>query len=120
MPKPAQDSVTKGPFAALLILFSLFLSSGTAAAGNGNLQSSARLSAGRQGATAAILQSSVRPSEDEAAEATGEWPPLLPPGAGIVTAGPYVTPAAGASSASTADLPRLAPASYQARAPPAA
>ena len=119
MPKPAQDKMTRGPFAALLILFSLLLSSGTAAAASGNPSSAARLSAGRQGATAAILQSSVRFTDEEAADGEGDWPPLLPHRPDVLTVRLWLVPAAGASAASTAHLPRTATASYRARAPPA-
>lgn len=120
MPKSAQDRIVRGPFGALLILLSLLVGSGTAAAAGFDLRQSApRLGPSRQASAVGLLPV-VRnsPDEDSSARASGGCVPPAAPG--LVTQRLWTRPAAG-----PATLREAAPAgrlnvSYRARAPPAA
>lgn len=116
MPSTAQDRSHRGPLAALLILLSLFLTSGTAAAGN-DPRPSARPGSSRNGAATALLPASVRTSPDD--EAPGAGPSVLPAAPAIATERLQPRRSAGFGSISRTAIPRGAGASYRARAPPA-
>ena len=118
MPKTAQDRVSRGPFAALLILLSLFLGSATAA-GADLRGPSTRLGSGRHNPAAALLPSATRSSLEDEDRASGTGPSLLPSIPGIVTEGLRAPPRAGFPPDARAAAPRPASASYRARAPPA-
>lgn len=119
MPTTAQDRVSRGPFAALLILLSLFLSSATAAAGADLGGPSTRLGFGRHSPAAALLPSPARSSLDDETPGSGSGPSLLPSGRDIVTEGLSTRPLAELRPAANSAVPRPASASYRARAPPA-
>jgi hypothetical protein len=120
VPTRAQDRVSRGPLAALLVLLSLFLSAGTAAAAGDDIRApAARLGSSRHGTATALLPPGTRnPLDDETSDAGGD-PPLLPSGPGIVTERLWARPAAEAPSVTAAEIPRPPNASYRARAPPA-
>lgn len=117
MPMPAQDRMSRGPFAALLILLSLLLGSASAAAGSDLRAPGARAGSSRNGAATALLPSGPRNSLDD--EASGEGASLPPSGPGIVTEILWARPLAEAPSAARSAIPRPAGAPYRARAPPA-
>jgi len=116
----AQDRVSRGPLAALLILLSLFLASGTAAAGNSqDFRAPARLGPSRHAAASAIVPSGTRnPLDDEpyGAGTDSAVPPSVP---GAVTRRLWTRPSTEGPSAASAAIPRPPSASYRARAPPA-
>jgi hypothetical protein len=120
VPKAAQDRIVRGPFAALLILLSLLVGSGTAAAAGFDLRQSApRLGPSRQTASVGLLPV-VRNSPDEdscAGASAGSVPPTAP---GLVTRGLWTRPAAGHATVREAAPAKRSNASYRARAPPAA
>jgi hypothetical protein len=121
VPTTAQDRVRRGPFAALLILLSLLLSSGVdSAAGSGLRDPLARLAPSRNGAGTALLLSATRNPLDD--ETTGpEGGPFLAPSEPIpVTDLLWARPVAGAEARDRLSGPKPATASYRARAPPAA
>ncbi|MEO7177419.1 MAG: hypothetical protein ABIW83_01105 [Allosphingosinicella sp.] len=121
MPTTAQDRVRRGPFAALLILLSLLLSSGIdAAAGNDFRSPLARLAPSRNGAGTAVLLSGTRnPSDDESIGPEGG--PFLAPSEPVpVTDLLWARPLADSQRGDRVPGPRPATASYRARAPPAA
>ena len=118
MPKTAQDRIVGGPFAALLILLSLFLASSPAAGGTDLRSSTARPGSTRPG-TAALLASGTRTVSDDEAQGAGAGSAALPSGPAIVTETLPARPSADAPSDSRPALPRPAAASYRARAPPA-
>jgi hypothetical protein len=121
VPMTAQDRVRRGPFGALLILLSLFLSSGAAAAAGNDLHEPlARLAPSRHGAATAVLPSGTRNPLDDEATDSGGGPAVPASGAGLVTERLWARPLADAPSGDRAALPRPASASYRARAPPAA
>ena len=119
MPTTAQDRVRRGPFAALLILLSLFLGSATAAAGTDLRGPSTRLGSSRHSPAAALLPSPARSSLEDEASDSGSGPSLRPSAPGIVTEGLPARPRAGFRPAAQASIPQPASASYRARAPPA-
>jgi hypothetical protein len=117
----ARDKTGGGPFGALLILLSLLLGSGTAAASGPDLRSSTtRLAPNRASATAALVPSGVRdPSgEDSSAAGAGAARPSFGPG--VVTRGLWERPAAEFPGREEIALPAPADPSNWARAPPAA
>ena len=121
MPKPAQDRVRRGPFAALLILLGLFLTSGPSAAAGFDLRApTSRLGSSRPGAAAALLPSGARNPLDDEASGAGAGPTLLPFRPVVVTERLAGRPSAEAGSEASAAAPRPPSASYRARAPPAA
>ena len=112
---PPQDRHQGGPFAALLILLSLFLGSGTAAAhANALAGPAARPALGRSGAAAALL-----PADDET-PATGDGPAVPPAAPSVVTRLLWARALGLSPAAPAARLARPAAFSYRARAPPAA
>jgi hypothetical protein len=119
VPSQAQDRIVRGPFAALLILLSLLVGSGGAAAAGADIRNSARLSPSRQSASVALLPAGTRNGlEDEASAASGDKAvPVCE--AGIVTERPWARPAADAPGGDQAPLPEPAGPSHRARAPPA-
>jgi hypothetical protein len=117
VPTTAQDRVRKGPFAALLILLSLFLSSATAASGADLRGPSTRFGAGRHNTAAALLPSPARSPLDD--ETPGSGPSLLPSVPGLVTEKLPARPEAEFRPSARSAVPRPASASYRARAPPA-
>lgn len=120
MPTTAQDRVRRGPFGALLILLSLLLSSGTAAAAGNDLRGPlARLGPSRSGAATAVLPSGTRNPLDDEATDSGAGPALPSTDPRLVTERLGARPLAAAPSADSAALPRPAYSSYRARAPPA-
>ncbi|MET1110074.1 MAG: hypothetical protein ABWX67_00960 [Allosphingosinicella sp.] len=120
MPTRAQDRVGRGPFAALLILLSLFLTSATAAAGAGqDLRAPARLGSSRHAAASAIVPSGTRNPSDDEPLGTGADSPVPPSAPDIVTDRLGTRPSAESSSAAWAAIPRPAASAYRARAPPA-
>ena len=119
MPSPAQDRDRRGPLAALLILLSLFLTSGTAAAGYDVQDPASRLGSGRQGTATALLPPGIRNPLDDETSNGESGPTLLPSGPGIVTERLWARPLAGAPSLAFGEVPRPSSASYRARAPPA-
>ena len=119
MPKPAPDRVSKAPLAALLLLLSLFLTTGTAAAGNGIGAPATRLGSGRHGNATALLPTVTRNPLDDETSGSGGDPSLLPSRPIVVTERLWARPGAEApSSERGAPVPPPA-ASYRARAPPA-
>jgi hypothetical protein len=118
VPTTAQEKVSRAPLAALLILLSLFLSSGTAAAG-ADFRAPARLGPSRHNIAAAVLPSGSRnPLDDElsGAPADANLPPSRPV---IVTERLWARPLTESRFAPWAAIPRPAGAAYRARAPPA-
>lgn len=112
--------VRRGPLAALLIFLSLFLGSGTAAAGGAEIRgTAARLSPSRAGAPSAVILPGARTQlDDEAAGAEGGSPlPPRPPA--IVTKSLWARPPHSPGGGSPSLLPQAAKAAYRARAPPA-
>ena len=120
MPATVHDRVRRGPFGALLILLSLLLSAGTAAAAGGDGHASlARLGQSRHGAATTILPSGIRNGLDDEAQNTGGGSAVPSTGPGLVTRLLWTRPLGDAPSADRAALPRPAGVSYRARAPPA-
>jgi hypothetical protein len=120
VPTTAQDRDRRGPFAALLILLSLLLGAGTAAATGYDVQPpAARLGSTRHGATTALLPPGTRNPLDDEASGPGADPSLLPSTPGIVTERLWARPRAEAPSEEWAEVPQLPSASYRPRAPPA-
>ncbi|HET9639693.1 MAG TPA: hypothetical protein VFP12_10835 [Allosphingosinicella sp.] len=119
MPTTAQDRVSRAPLAALLVLLSLFLASGTAATANSDLRAPARLGPSRHAAASAIVPSGTRSSLDDEPAGAGPESSVPPSAPGIVTERIGTRPSAGQPSAPSAAIPRPAVASYRARAPPA-
>ena len=121
MPTKAQDRIGKGPFGALLILLSLLLGSGTAAAAGSDPRSpSARLGANRASAAVALLPAGCRNPCDDDSSGPGLAAALPPPAPGPVTRTLWSRPAAEPCSGEGAEPAKPACASYRARAPPAA
>ncbi len=120
MATPAQERIGRGPFGALLILLSLLVGSGNAAAASADLRHSARLSPSRQSAAVALLPSAARSTAQDEACASGGDPADSPSGPRVVAerlrAGRAALPAFGHQ----AELPRTTGLSHRARAPPAA
>ena len=117
----AQDRVRRGPLAALLILLSLVLAAGTAAATGGSIESAAaRLGSSRHGTATALLPPGTRNALDDEAPGLDTGPSNAPSTPGIVTKRLWARPAAGTSSGAGPAAPRPASAAYRARAPPAA
>lgn len=119
MPTRAQDRTGRGPFAALLILLSLFLGSATAAAGADLNGSAPRLGSSRQGPSAALLPAGARNPLDDEKRDSGAGPSIIPTIPGLVTERPWTRPGAEYPSGGQAAAPRPATASYRSRAPPA-
>lgn len=119
MPKTAQDRVSRGPLAALLILLSLLLSSGSATAGIDIRSPAARPGSSRHSPATAVLASGTRNALDDETPGAGAGPSLLPSAPGIVTERLWERPRAEAASGAWAAVPRPASAAYRARAPPA-
>ena len=120
MPATVHHRVRRGPFGALLILLSLLLSTGTAAAGGNDIRASlARLGQSRHGAAATILPFGTRNSLDDEAPGTGGGSAVPSTGPSLVTQILWTRPLGDAPSSDRAALPRPAGASYRARAPPA-
>ncbi len=118
MPTTAQDRIRRGPLAALLILLSLFATSGTATAGS-DLRSPARLGTSRHGPATAVLPSGTRNSSDDeplGSPAGASVPPSAPD---IVTERLWTRPRAETPIAEPAAPPRPRRSAYRARAPPA-
>ena len=120
MPATVHDRVRRGPFGALLILLSLLLGAGTAAAaGSDSHFSLARLGQSRHGAAATILPFGTRNPLDDEAPGTDGGSALPSTGPGVVTQFLWTRPLGDAPSADRAPLPQPAAAAYRARAPPA-
>lgn len=120
MPGSAQDRVRRGPLAALLILLSLILSAGPAAATSSDIRSSARLGASRPGTSTAILLPGTRNSLEDEAPGSGGGTSVPPPRPAIITEYLWARPAALDATASRFALPPPTSSAYHARAPPAA
>lgn len=118
MPTTAQDRASRGPLAALLILLSLFLTSGTAVTGT-DLRAPARLAPGRHGTATAVLPPGTRDSLDDELTGPGDGPAVPPSRPGIVTQRLWARPLLEAPPAPSAAIPRPTGAAYRARAPPA-
>jgi hypothetical protein len=119
VPTTAQDRVGRGPFGALLLLLSLLLGSGAAAAGSDVRGPVARLGPGRHGAATAVLASGTRNDSDDEAPGTGGGSSVPPSAPGLVTQILWARPLADAPCGDEVALPRPTCASYRARAPPA-
>ena len=119
MPTTAQDRVRRGPFGALLILLSLFLSSGGAAASSDLHESLARLAPSRHGAATALLPSGTRNPLDDEALGTGGGSAVPASAPGLVTELLWTRPLADRPSGGRIALPPPTNASNRARAPPA-
>jgi hypothetical protein len=119
VPSTAQDRDRKGPVAALLILLSLFLTSGTAAANADIRAPSARLGSGRHGPSAALLLPGTRDSLDDESLGSGADPSLPPPSPAVATERLWAGPQAEFPPRTQSRAPRPATAAYRARAPPA-
>lgn len=119
MPVMAQDRASRGPLAALLILLSLFLASGTAAANNDIRAPATRLGPSRYANATALLPSGVRNSSDDEPAGAGAGPAVPPLAPGIVTGLLWARPSVEGPSGIWAAVPRPSTASYRARAPPA-
>jgi hypothetical protein len=119
VPATVHHRVRRGPFGALLILLSLLLSAGTAAAGSDSRASLARLGQSRHGTAATILPFGTRNSLDDEAPGTGGGSAIPSTGPSLVTQILWTRPLGDAPSSDRAALPRPAGASYRARAPPA-
>lgn len=118
MPITAQDRVRRGPLAALLILLSLLLAPGTAAAGP-DLRTPARLGPSRHGPASAVVPSGIRSSLDDERQGAGVGASVPPTAPGIVTERLPARPLAEGRSAASDPVPQPAVAAYRARAPPA-
>jgi hypothetical protein len=120
VPSTAQDRDRRGPFAALLILLSLLLASGPAAAAVDDVRApAARLGSSRQAAATALLPPGTRNPFDDEISGPGDDPGLLPSRPGIVTERLWARPPAEAPSHEWGAVPQPPGASYRARAPPA-
>jgi hypothetical protein len=120
VPTTAQDRVSRGPFGALLILLSLLLSTGTAAAGGNDFHGPVpRLGSSRSSAATAVLPPGTRNPLDDEALGTGDGSAVPPSFSGLVTELLWARPLADAPSPDRAGLPGPASAPYRARAPPA-
>lgn len=120
MPTTAQDRVRRGPFGALLILLSLFLSSGAAAAASNDFsRPSARPGSSRHGAAIALLPSGTRNPLDDEAGGRGGGSTVPPSGPRLVTESLWARPLTDGPSVAFVSLPRPTNATYRARAPPA-
>lgn len=119
MPTPAQDRVSRGPFAALLILLSLVLGPAAAAAGGNFSGPAPRLGSGRHTVAAVLAPSTTRNPLDDEAVGGGD-PLVLPPHPRIVTEALQSRPGTDLSPRSSAAIPPSAVAPYRARAPPVA
>jgi hypothetical protein len=118
VPTKAQDRMSGGPFGALLILLSLLIGSGTAAAAGLDLRPSGdRLAPGRASAQVALLPQDPRNASDE--DATGAGAALPPSAPGPAGRSLWTRPAAKAAVAARISLPSPADPSNRARAPPA-
>ncbi len=120
MPRPAQERGSRSPVAALLILLGLLLGSGGTISGFEARDGSARLGSDRHGAPASLLRTAQRapsPDDDE-----GSGPGAAGPAraADVVTVALASRPGTAAAAAPAFALAEAAPASYRARAPPAA
>jgi hypothetical protein len=115
-----QDRPVRGPVAALLILLSLVLGSGAAAATAELNGSATRLAPERHSSAAALLPAGARDDLEDEADRWGDGPSALPGRARIVTERLGARPRAGFPAAVGAAAPRPPSASYRARAPPAA
>lgn len=120
VPKAAQDRIVRGPFGALLILLSLLMGSGTAAAAGFDVRQPVRLGASRQSAAVGLLPSSIRTSSDEDELASGSGGSVPPSAPHLVTESLPVRPAAEPSFPADKVQAERPAASYRARAPPAA
>lgn len=121
MPTRAQDRIGRGPFAALLILLSLLLGSGSAAAAGFDIRQSApRLGPSRGSAAVALLPSEIRNIAGDDVSAAGSGASLPPSAPGLVTRSLWARPAAEPGPRDQSPRARAANASYRARAPPAA
>lgn len=120
MPTAAQDRIGRGPFAALLILLSLLLGSGTAADSGFDLRQTTRLAPSRHSAAVALLQSGVRNPSDEELSGAGGDSPVPSSGPILVTQRLWARPAAEPSIPDEVALRKPRSALYRARAPPAA
>jgi hypothetical protein len=120
VPTTAQDRVSRGPFGALLILLSLLLATGAAAASGSDAREPVPgLGPSRHGAATALLASGARNNSDDDGLATGDGPAAPPSGPSLVTELLWARPLADAPSGDRIALPRPTGASYRARAPPA-
>jgi hypothetical protein len=119
VPTRAQDRHQSGPLAALLILLSLLLGSGTAAAGPHALAGpAARPALGQSGAF--LLPPAFRSTLDDETPATGDGPAVLSGSPAVVTRLLWARALGATAAAPTAARARPAAFSYRARAPPAA
>jgi hypothetical protein len=119
VPTPAQDRHQRGPLAALLILLSLFLGSGTAAAGPNALAGpAARPALGRSGA--ALLPPAFRSTLDDETQATGDGPAVPSRSPAVVTRLLWARALGATPAVPAAARARPAAFFYRARAPPAA
>jgi hypothetical protein len=118
VPNEAHDRLRRGPFAALLILLGLILSSGTVTAGASMPRASAaRQSSDRAGAAVLITRSEERSAfPGDAPEPNSFAPPASP---GIVTSTLWARPTAPAALRAGPAFRQPAHRSYRARAPPA-
>lgn len=119
MPTTAQDRVSRGPLAALLILLSLLLAAGTAAASDDLRAPAARLGSSRHNMATGLLPPGARNPSDDEMSGAGADPSLLSSGPGIVTERLWARPLAEAPSQERGSVPRTPSSSYRARAPPA-
>ncbi|MEA3065936.1 MAG: hypothetical protein QOJ27_2388 [Sphingomonadales bacterium] len=119
MPTTAQDRDRRGPLAALLILLSLFLAAGTAAAGSDVRGPAARFGSNRHNASTALLPPGARNLADDEMSGAGDDPSPVPSAPGIVTERLWERPLAEVASPERGSVPRPPSASYRARAPPA-
>ncbi len=119
MPKTAQDRTGRAPLAALLILLSLFLAGGTAAAGSSSQAPDARLGAGRHAAPTALLPAPNRTHPDDEVPRSGTGPFALPSAPAPVTQSLWTRPSAGFPTGVPAAAPRAPSSPYRSRAPPA-
>lgn len=118
VPKLAQDNIRRGPIAALLVLLSLFASSGAiaGAAPNGR-DTVTRPGSARPGAAA----STIRSADDLLADEAGDTASFVPPPPPRIVAEPLFAGPAQTIAPAAFSAPRAGAASpYRARAPPAA
>ena len=121
MPKPAQDRMQRGPLAALLILFGLFLGSGTANATLAGIAApAARAAPGRQGSAPDLVPSAARAATGKAMASGAGGPPLPAAGPEVVTQALWTGQRAAPTSALPVPRPQPGARFYRARAPPAA
>jgi len=120
VPDRAQEGVRRGPFAALLLLLGLVLSSGPFAGGVQSIRDPGpRLGSARFGApTSALRFTGQRVVSDDAAAT--DAPTVLPPAPRIVVEPLTARPLPPVAAESPSELSPVATASYRARAPPAA